>query len=942
MATAQRPNVIVSQDFAELTVTPDTPDLDVLIVGPCFQILDYLDDKEDCFGAEYGAEDQNWIDWQSTPPVDVILSSPPNAEPGIILDAASVNIFLDELKAVLVQHSAGPQDCVYWAADNLFIATDEVGATYTGTHFGGEGVQAGDILIAQATATADIKKTVKELAYTLTDVLGGVTTLLGFDVSGVIAGDIIEIFDDAAATPRNGFYTVKQAYIRGGVVQGKVIEIEDAAALTGLAGACNLRVTSLAGVIKINTLDGTGCTGGAPGTINLQDWCNLRGTTEFTVASDALKVAWRVERKLDDEQLSTTDFSVTGNQITILAGIQVAITGLVGNKDVSFGEIYVEYIALRTDLQDVNTLESNTQILSVLGKFDARNPLCVGATVAKANTTTTVKIFGVGSNDVTGYRNVLDAISTVREIYVIVPLTYNSTILGEYLNMANSLADPTYVLAHGLKQKFRVVIGALELQTWKRMHNESSGASTYERPGSQTNTEILTLDITQNPADVQPDLVAVDVIPGDKLTITVGVVPTVYGPFDIAHVNNASQLEIDTAGLPFPTTGIAPAFDNWTAIYTDAIATSSFVITDSTGVTTKMSLVPGGPGVTDIRLLSATLDQLYLDLEDTAATFVSDLLIPGDIIQIPQNPDLDSDWTNNVQSWIVDSVVSETRLRIVNNANNTPGTANELPHGVSRSAVGTPPVTELIVNGALVYRVIRDLDKTNQVTELITVAQSYASRRIVTTYPHSLDIAGLVDGSLERTVVTTPAAAIAQPGYYGACVVGGQTAGQPPQQGFTNLPISGIDRIYFSNEYFNEEQLSDLSNGGVYVFAQDNPSALPYCIHELTTDVSALETGEYMITKDFDFIAWTFLDTMWPFIGTWNITTETMGFIRQALAQVIANLKGRYVRKIGAPLIGASITEVDVSELSKDRINAYIEVDLPMVLNTIAMHLVAS
>jgi hypothetical protein len=234
------------------------------------------------------------------------------------------------------------------------------------------------------------------------------------------------------------------------------------------------------------------------------------------------------------------------------------------------------------------------------------------------------------------------------------------------------------------------------------------------------------------------------------------------------------------------------------------------------------------------------------------------------------------------------------------------------------------------------------LDKTNQVTEMITVAQGYASRRLVTTYPSSLDIAGLVDGSLERAVTTTPAAAIAQPGYYGACVVGGQTAGQPPQQGFTNLPINGIDRVYFSNEYFNEEQLSDLSNGGVYVFVQDNPSAFPYCIHELTTDVSALETGEYMITKDFDFIAWTFLDTMWPFIGTWNITTETMGFIRQALAQIIANLKGQYVRKIGAPLIDASITEVDVSELSKDRIDAYIEVDLPMVLNTIAMHLVAS
>lgn len=937
--TAQRPNVIVSQDFAELTVTPDTPDLDVLIVGPCYQILDYLDDKDDCYAADYGTEDQNWVDWQASPPTDVVLSDPPNIKPGGLLDASSVKVFLDEVRAVILEWSAAAQDCTYWAADNLFVAD---GGAYTGSHFGSMGISAGDILLAQATATADEKKTVKEMAYTLTDLGTGATSLLGFDVSGVIAGDIIEIMDDGAGTSRNGSYTVKQAYILGGVVQGSVIEIEDADNLAGLAGAANLRVSSAAGVVKINTLDGTGCVAAVAGKIDLQDWCNLRCTTEFSVASDLVKRSWRIEREMDDVEVSSSDIEIDENEVTVKAGIVVAVPDITGNKDVSYGEIYVEYIALRTDLQDVNTLSSNTEILSALGKFDARNPLCVGAAVAKANTTTAVKVFGVASNDVTGYRNVLDAISTIREIYAIVPLTYNSTVLGEYNNMATTLADPTYVLTNGLKQKFRVIIGALELQTWKRMHNESSGASTFQKPGSQTLTDILTLDITQNILDVQPDLLAADIIPGDLLSITVGAVPTTFGPFTIAHVNGVAQLEIDPAGLPFPTVGAPATFDNWTALYTDALATSSLVITDAAISTVKMNLVPGAPGVTDFRLLSATLDELYLDLVDSNATFISDLLIPGDIIQIPQNPDLDSDWENNVQSWVVNTVVSETRLRVVNNGNNTPGVANELPHGVSRSAVGIPPVTEPVVNGDLVYRVIRNLDKTRQVTEMVTVAQSFSSRRLLLAYPDEVDVAGLVDGSLERTVITTPATAAAQEGYYLSCAIGGQTAGQPPQQGFTNLGINGIDRIYKSNEYFNEEQLSDLSNGGVYVFAQDNPSALPYSIHELTTDVTALETGEYMITKDFDFVAWTFLDTMWPFIGTWNITNETMGFIRQALAQVIANMKGRYVRKIGAPIIDAAITDVGVSELSKDRIDAWIEVDLPMVLNTIALHLVAS
>ena len=48
------PNVIVYQEYKEQTVLPATPSLWGLIVGPCYQILDYLDDKADCYGDEYG------------------------------------------------------------------------------------------------------------------------------------------------------------------------------------------------------------------------------------------------------------------------------------------------------------------------------------------------------------------------------------------------------------------------------------------------------------------------------------------------------------------------------------------------------------------------------------------------------------------------------------------------------------------------------------------------------------------------------------------------------------------------------------------------------------------------------------------------------------------------------------------------------------------------
>ena len=186
-----------------------------------------------------------------------------------------------------------------------------------------------------------------------------------------------------------------------------------------------------------------------------------------------------------------------------------------------------------------------------------------------------------------------------------------------------------------------------------------------------------------------------------------------------------------------------------------------------------------------------------------------------------------------------------------------------------------------------------------------------------------------------------PEEAPAQPGYYLSCAVSGLTAGTPSQQGFTNYPIAGISRVYNSSDYFSEEQITDLSNGGVYVFMQDTPAAPPYSVHELTTDVSALEFSEYMLVKNFDFISWTFLDTLLPFLGTWNVFQETVEFIQQACYSTGAALKSRYAPKIGPPLLDFNIDSVEESDISSDRIEAFIGVDMPMVLNTIGLHLVA-
>ncbi len=920
-----RPNVIVYQEYQNITVAPDIPDLNVLIVGPAYQLLDYLDDKADCYAADYGT--LNIAQNSYGVPSEVDIATPPNIAAGGVLNHESVRIFLDAIRAVLNSSSSpGTDDATFWADDNLFRGGTANG---TGSNCNVLKIAAGDILIAETgAATADAVKVVKELATLLYDDGGGAA--VDFQAAGVVAGDTLEILEDEAPVSRDGLYTVKKQYIEAGLVIAGSIELEDASNLLGVEADAHIRVTSPGGTVKIDTTTGA--------KVDLGDWCNLRTTTDFSANNDGVSAnrEWRIERGLDDIELDADDFSidsVTGvTTVGTPTGIEVAVSTEIGNKPVSYAEIYMEYKALRTDLQNLQEISSTVQMETVLGKYDARNPLFVGAYVAATNTTTPVQIYGVKSDDSLGYADFLERISDKREVYAIVPLTYDSTILGMLKVMAENYSDPTYVLDNGIKQKFRMIIGAVDLVTQRYVTSEIGGATMEQNDGTipsgsglRTATLAVTLGspVTTGTGDLAADLI----VPGDLVTMrTNGVVYPTTGAFKVAQVNGALAFEVSSESGE----DALPA--------TVALIAGDYIeIKDSTGVTTKERW-DFAIGVDTFTITNAALDKLYLTLKCPTATFLSDGVVPGDILQIPEDPENPNVWTD-YQSWVVNSVDSETRLQIVNEGTNTPTVANELPHGVKRSA---DPTDRLITAGSAWLRILRNMTKSEQVTYMVQVATGFSSKRVILAYPSEVDVTDLVDGSKERYGETNPVEADAQEGYYLACAIGGQTAGYPPQQGFTNMGINGIDRVYKSNDYFEERDLTDLSNGGIYVFVQDNPDALPYSIHEVTTDILALETAEYMVVKDFDFVAWTFLDTLLPFIGKWNVNSDSIGFVKQALYKTIRGLKSRYVAKIGAPLNNATVDNVyQATEISSDRIEAYVSVDLPMTLNVIGLHLVA-
>jgi hypothetical protein len=97
-----------------------------------------------------------------------------------------------------------------------------------------------------------------------------------------------------------------------------------------------------------------------------------------------------------------------------------------------------------------------------------------------------------------------------------------------------------------------------------------------------------------------------------------------------------------------------------------------------------------------------------------------------------------------------------------------------------------------------------------------------------------------------------------------------------------------------------------------------------------------------MHVKNLDYISMSFLETLRPFNGKWNITPDVFQFITQALYAVITTHKTSYKARIGAPLIDATVRTVyQNTDVSEDRIEAYVDANLPTVLNTIGLHLVS-
>lgn len=287
-------------------------------------------------------------------------------------------------------------------------------------------------------------------------------------------------------------------------------------------------------------------------------------------------------------------------------------------------------------------------------------------------------------------------------------------------------------------------------------------------------------------------------------------------------------------------------------------------------------------------------------LSDLTESFISKQVTPGDIVVVTA-----SEESTAVGSWVVDEVINENLIAVT----------------------GFSALTDLAEGESITYYIIRNLTRRQRAESVAATSTTFGSNRVWHVQP-------------DRIGVNVQGAVKFLPGYYLCAAVGGVTSGFPIQQGFTNITLAGIEDLDNSNFYFRRDELNLMAEAGTCLYVQDVQQGIPYCRHALTTDMTVLEYREILKVKNWDFLSFYFYDKLKGFIGSWNITPDTLSNMRQVINASIELLKGQKLPRVGAPLLSGVITLLEQDANNKDNINIRIQLEIVSPNNYTNLYLV--
>lgn len=294
---------------------------------------------------------------------------------------------------------------------------------------------------------------------------------------------------------------------------------------------------------------------------------------------------------------------------------------------------------------------------------------------------------------------------------------------------------------------------------------------------------------------------------------------------------------------------------------------------------------------------NATNDQ-YTLLQVPAATgyFVTNNVRPGDLVRYGYG--VDGFGEETYSEYVVDRVLSENSLLLYSGLD---------------APVTTPQRVEIWHN----------LNRNEMADDIATRAGSFGNRRVVAVWPDQVGSGGRL-----------------MPGYFLASAIAGLVSGVAPQQGLTNVEVSGFDDFTRSYALFNETQLNRMAGAGVWVVTEDRDGT-PHTRHALTTDNLDLNRREEMIRRNVDSMSYLFLRRLRGYIGRTNATPGMVELLGSQVRNIILFLKDNATTaELGPQLIDGTVRVLRIHPLLKDRIEIVLDLVVPAPLNNIELHLV--
>ena len=212
--------------------------------------------------------------------------------------------------------------------------------------------------------------------------------------------------------------------------------------------------------------------------------------------------------------------------------------------------------------------------------------------------------------------------------------------------------------------------------------------------------------------------------------------------------------------------------------------------------------------------------------------------------------------------------------------------------------------------------------KQDEVEQLVSYTQSIFERKAVTMFQGgTFDLLDREDAHLNSSYLTAMAAVF--------------KSSIEPEQGMTRLNVGSPLKKLDYKERYKPSLLTKLSEGGVWVWDQDNAGENIRCRFQTTTNTLNNRTRQQSAQATLDYISYAFMDTLDQLIGVNNVTADTINTVQQSAELLISSLK-----KDGKLRSGSQILEVYEDPNNSSRVKIKAQLVIPTPLDQIVITLV--